>query len=76
MSASRNIVTQRFLDKNDADWLLWIDSDMQWSPFDDDVLLDAADPNDAGRVLGGLCFGMSMGKPFPTIYHFAGSTGG
>ena len=43
MSASRNIVTQRFLDKNDADWLLWIDADMQWSPLDVDVLLDAAD---------------------------------
>ena len=70
VSASRNIVTQRFLDKNDADWLLWIDSDMQWSPFDIDVLLDAADPKTM-PVLGGLCFGMSMGKPFPTIYHFA-----
>ena len=70
VSAPRNIVTQRFLDKNDADWLLWIDSDMQWSPFDIDALLDAADPKER-PVIGGLCFGMSMGKPFPTIYHFA-----
>lgn len=70
VSAARNIVTQRFLDKNDADWLLWIDSDMQWTPFDIDTLLDAADPK-ATPVLGGLCFGMAHGKPFPTIYHFA-----
>lgn len=70
VSASRNIVTQRFLDKNDADWLLWIDSDMQWSPLDIDVLLDAADPKTM-PVIGGLCFGMSQGMPFPTIYHFA-----
>ena len=70
VSASRNIVTQRFLDKNDADWLLWIDADMQWSPLDVDVLLDAADPKTT-PVIGGLCFGMSNGKPFPTIYHFA-----
>lgn len=70
VSASRNIVTQRFLDKNDADWLLWVDADMQWSPFDVDVLLDTADPKTM-PVIGGLCFGMNHGKPFPTIYHFA-----
>lgn len=70
VSASRNIVTQRFLAKNDADWLLWIDSDMQWSPLDIDSLLDAADPKTM-PVIGGLCFGMSQGRPFPTIYHFA-----
>jgi GT2 family glycosyltransferase len=70
VSASRNIVTQRFLDKNDADWLLWVDADMQWSPLDVDVLLDAADPKTM-PVIGGLCFGMAHGKPFPTIYHFA-----
>ena len=70
VSAARNIVTQRFLDKNDADWLMWIDSDMQWSPFDIDMLLEAADPKTM-PVIGGLCFGMAMGKPFPTIYHFA-----
>lgn len=70
VSASRNTVTQRFLDRNDADWLLWVDSDMQWDPRDIDVLLDTADPKTM-PVLGGLCFGMAHGKPFPTIYHFA-----
>ena len=70
VSAARNIVTQRFLDKNDADWLLWIDSDMQWSPLDVDLLLDTADPKTM-PVIGGLAFGMSHGELFPTIYHFA-----
>ena len=70
VSASRNIVTQRFLDRNDADWLLWIDADMQWSPLDVDVLLDTADPKTM-PVIGGLCFGMAHGSPAPTIYHFA-----
>lgn len=70
VSASRNIVTQRFLDRNDADWLLWVDADMQWSPLDVDVLLDTADPKTM-PVIGGLCFGMAHGSPVPTIYHFA-----
>lgn len=70
VSEARNSVTKRFLERNDADWLLWIDSDMQWSPPAVDVLLDAADPNER-PVVGGLCFGMSMGELFPTIYQFA-----
>jgi phage gp36-like protein len=43
---------------------------MQWSPPAVDVLLEAADPNER-PVVGGLCFGMSMGELFPTIYQFA-----
>ncbi len=70
VSSARNTVTRRFLDKRDADWLLWIDADMQWSPPDVDLLLDAADP-DERPVIGGLCFGMSQGALFPTIYQFA-----
>jgi len=70
VSQSRNIVTQRFLDRHDSDWLLWIDSDMQWDPRDIDVILDAADES-ARPVLGGLAFGMAHGALFPTIYQFA-----
>lgn len=75
VSAARNTVTQRFLDRQDSDWLLWIDADMQWDPRDIDVLLDAAD--EAERpVVGGLCFGMSGGELFPTVYQFAEVDGG
>lgn len=70
VAASRNTVTQRFLDRNDADWLLWIDSDMQWSPTAVDMLLDVADPAER-PIVGGLCFGMSQDGLFPTIYQFA-----
>lgn len=70
VSSSRNIVTQRFLDRDDADWLLWIDADMQFDPRDIDVALDAADAKDR-PIIGGLCFGMANGSLFPTIYQFA-----
>lgn len=71
VSASRNIVTQRFLDRpDDGDWLLWIDSDMEWTPTDVDMLLDAADPVER-PVVGGLCFGMTPDGLFPTLYQFA-----
>ena len=70
VSAARNTVTARFLDRHDADWLLWIDSDMQWDPRDIDVILDAADEK-VRPIVGGLCFGMAHGSLFPTIYQFA-----
>ena len=75
ISASRNTVTARFLDRHDADWLLWIDSDMQWSPNDIDRILDVADAQER-PIVGGLAFGMSSGEMFPTLYQFAEIDGG
>lgn len=70
VSASRNTVTARFLDSTDAEWLLWVDSDMRWDPSKDiQALLDAADPVER-PIVGGLCFGMATDGMFPTIYHF------
>lgn len=69
VSASRNTVTQRFLD-GPGEWLLWVDADMQWEPSAVDLLLDAAD-KDERPIVGGLCFGMYDGRLYPTIYQWA-----
>lgn len=70
VSQSRNIVTQRFLDRNEAEWLLWIDADMQWDPRDVELLFNHAHWRDR-PIVGGLCFGMQNGMPRPTIYQWA-----
>ena len=70
VSAPRNKLTTQFLDEYDADWLMWIDSDMQFGPLAIDELLAVADPVER-PIVGGLCFGMSEGKLFPTIYMLA-----
>lgn len=70
VSASRNNIVRRFVERNEADWLLLVDADMRWSPLDIDLLLDVADPKER-PVVGGLAFGMSGDEMFPTIYHFA-----
>lgn len=70
VSAPRNLLTSKFLDEYDADWLLWIDADMQFDADALDRLLVRADPVER-PIVGGLCFGMSQGKLFPTIYMLA-----
>jgi len=62
MVQSRNLVVKAFLDDTDAEWLLWIDTDMGWRPDALERLLAAADPVKAPMV-GGLCFGL-----WPTGY--------
>lgn len=74
VSQSRNIVTRRFLERDEADWLLWIDADMQWSPDALDRLMEHADPVER-PIVGGLCFGMQQGQPKPTIYQWANVPG-
>lgn len=75
VSDARNKVTARFLDIRTGDgatvgdWLLWIDADMQWSPEAVDLLIESADPKTA-PIVGGLCFGMTLDRLVPTIYHF------
>lgn len=70
ISSARNLLTRRFLDDFDAEWLLWVDSDMAFSADALDALLESAD-KDTAPIVGGLCFGMMQGKLFPTIYMFA-----
>lgn len=69
ISNARNALTRKFLEeKTNADWLLWIDSDMQ---FDHDAmhrLVESADPVER-PIMGGLCFGFNAETGlFPTIY--------
>ncbi len=71
ISHARNHLTLQFLDENpQAEWLLWVDSDME---FEDDALtrlIDSADPVER-PIVGGLCFGEDADTGlFPTIYVF------
>lgn len=75
VSAPRNALTKRFVDDTDADWLLWIDSDMAWQPEALEALLASADPTER-PIVGGLCFGALHDELFPTIYHLAAMDGG
>lgn len=70
VSASRNAVTQRFLDMGVGEWLLWVDADMKWAPADVARLLEVADPVER-PVVGGLCFGMMTDRMWPTVYQWA-----
>lgn len=75
VSQSRNSLTQRFLDESSADWLLWIDADMSFDHTAIDDLLKTANP-DTAPVVGGLCFGATLGQLFPTIYQMTETADG
>jgi hypothetical protein len=47
---------------------------MQWSYEAIETLLESADP-DERPIIGGLCFGMSKGELYPTIYQFVALDG-
>lgn len=71
VSCSRNTIVERFLaHESQAEWLLFIDSDMQWEHTAIEQLLSAADPRER-PIVGGLCFGASQDALFPTIYRLA-----
>lgn len=73
----RNQAAEFLLDQSEAEWLLFIDSDMGFAEDSLERLLAVADPQTA-PVVGALCFGLrqteadEMGgyrvQPFPTIY--------
>lgn len=77
LADNRNMACRIMLDESDADWLLFIDSDMGFPPDAVDLLLAAADPASVPAI-GALCFGMRKGEPdgmggydslpFPTIF--------
>jgi GT2 family glycosyltransferase len=54
LSHARNTATAAFL-SSDADWLLWIDSDIGFEPDALEKLLSVADP-DTAPIVGALCF--------------------
>jgi hypothetical protein len=68
ISTARNLVVERFLQR-DADWLLFMDADMAFEHDALERLLAVADPATA-PIVGGLCFGATYGRLFPTIYQF------
>lgn len=74
VSAARNKLTAAFLDEKDAEWLLWIDADMAWEHDAIARLVASADPETA-PIVGGLCFGASLGQLFPTIYRLVDHEG-
>jgi len=74
VSAARNSLTAKFVDDYSADWLLWIDADMAWEHEALEQLIAVADPVKA-PIVGGLCFGMTDGLLFPTIYQLVDSGG-
>lgn len=69
---ARNDSTLRFLDDNpQADYLLWVDSDMEFEPDALTRLVASADPVER-PIIGGLCFGEDAETGlFPTVYKFA-----
>ena len=68
VSAPRNELARRFLEHHtQAEWLLFVDSDMQWEHDAVEQLLAVADPATA-PIVGGLCFGAMHDRLFPTIY--------
>lgn len=68
VSAARNEIVRRFLEHHTgAEWLMFIDSDMQWDHDALDRFMIVADPESV-PIVGGLCFGASHDRLFPTIY--------
>lgn len=77
IAANRSGAARFLLDDSDADYLLFIDSDMGFQPDALDLLLAAAHPTER-PIVGALCFGMRKEEqdgaggfrsvPFPTIY--------
>jgi hypothetical protein len=74
VAGGRNKVMQRFLAESKADWLLMVDADMTFTPDLPDALLSCADADPEAEnyapIVGGLCFGVSDGRLFPTMYDF------
>jgi hypothetical protein len=76
----RNMAAAHMLDKTDAEWLFFIDTDMGFKPEAMETLLLAADA-DSRPVVGGLCFSLKhmgpdgMGgfvvRPLPTLFMWA-----
>jgi GT2 family glycosyltransferase len=76
ISTGRNLIVREFLDGNLAPWLFMCDTDMVLEPDTVDRLVAAADPADR-PVVGALCFSLSQGQKYPTMYELVeGAPGG
>lgn len=64
LHAGRNEVARAFLDKSEAEWLFFIDSDMGFAPDTVDRLVASADP-ETRPVVGGLAFAQKSAGPGP-----------
>jgi hypothetical protein len=69
IAEARNQIVDHFaLLFPESEWLLMLDSDMQFSPDILEQLLANADPEEA-PIVGGLCFaGGRRNEPYPTVY--------
>lgn len=75
----RNDVAKAMVETSEAEWLMWLDTDMGFDPDIIDRLVESADPNER-PVVGALCFGQKNDgakdhgarwfKTVPTIYNF------
>jgi GT2 family glycosyltransferase len=76
ISTGRNLIVREFLDGNLAPWLLMCDTDMSFGADTADRLIAAADPSER-PVVGALCFSLSQGQKYPTMYELVeGAPGG
>ena len=68
VSQARNEIVRAFLEKHDADWLWFIDTDMTFDPDVLDRLVEAAHPEHR-PIMGALCFSLQDGyMACPTLY--------
>jgi hypothetical protein len=82
---ARNKTVTEFLASRDADWLLWVDTDMGFPPDTAEQLLAAADPAER-PIVGALCFTQREGQPdgmggwrctaVPTVFDWARTADG
>jgi hypothetical protein len=72
IAGPRNDLVRKFLTRSDAAWLWMLDTDMVFRPDTLERLLEFADA-DKAPIVGGLCFSISEGQLFPTLYGLTGS---
>jgi GT2 family glycosyltransferase len=79
ISTARNMVVRRFLEEQQAPWLLMLDTDMWFERDLLDRLIVAADPVER-PVTGALCYSQNTdnggGEPYSTMYELAESPEG
>jgi len=77
--AARNDAVRMFLEQRDAEWLLWVDTDMGFRPDALEQLVKVADPVRT-PIVGALCFALKENEPdgmggfrtvvLPTVYDY------